>query len=194
MNLLRTCSYTSSIFPFHCYFSVPSTNWERYSKENPVYLDVNATIVSDTTTPDHHGPHAEACAFWNKLLPAIGAASECLVNPGHASGGMSPPQTCGNFNPQSGPSNIPSRPQSQQPLYYVPVFSSPPQDIPHQQPVTHSNPQYQQCSHQPLQTTEPPVLTSTSTSCKCTVEEGPTSSTPLQGSSPGFGSPPPARY
>jgi acetylcholinesterase len=49
----------------------PSPNWEKYTPENQVYLDLNGTITSDHSTPELFGPKATECAFWNNYLPRL---------------------------------------------------------------------------------------------------------------------------
>jgi len=49
----------------------PSHNWERYTSEHPVYLEVNATVITDASTPDKFGPKAQECAFWNNIIPLL---------------------------------------------------------------------------------------------------------------------------
>jgi hypothetical protein len=34
-------------------------------------MDLNATLTSDQTSDSQLGPHANSCAFWNKILPEI---------------------------------------------------------------------------------------------------------------------------
>jgi hypothetical protein len=34
-------------------------------------MDLNATLTSDQTSDNQLGPHANSCAFWNKILPKI---------------------------------------------------------------------------------------------------------------------------
>jgi len=55
---------------FICY-STPSDKWERYTAEMPIYLDLNATLPSDTTVSTNLGPKPDRCAFWNRILPKI---------------------------------------------------------------------------------------------------------------------------
>jgi len=37
----------------------------------PIYLELNATLPSDTTVSTNLGPKPDRCAFWNRILPKI---------------------------------------------------------------------------------------------------------------------------
>nr|ACL27227.1 acetylcholinesterase 2 [Orchesella villosa] len=173
---------------------IPSTKWERYTSEHPMYLEVNATVVTDASTHDQHGPRAEKCAFWNKFLPLLRSASEqCNNSPQSQSqqfGSLRQPQQQPQWNAngqgihggQGFQSDnlhnnevqyqfIPNpthQPHCGPPSPHMPMYFSPPPNY-YPPPQFHSQ-QYNGCGA-PLAAPSP-----TAQSCQCTVQETSTTS------------------